>query len=152
MTTELGGDISAAELNYLLRSARTLRQKAIAESLTPIGGGVGNLASRRQRSVSNGVPSRACIERTVACQRRGTVYGGNDASERSRSGHYIHQYFSSRRSVTRVTVTAHTFPICFCALDTARIANSRDSRSTRFLFMAFPRHKVYEMAKPRSSS
>src|ERR1700733_264666 len=62
------------------------------------------------------------------------------------------QYFSSRRSVARVTVPAHTSPIGLCALDTARIANSRDSRSTRFLFMAFPRHKVYEMAKLRSSS
>lgn len=51
MTTVLRENISAEDLNDLLRSARLLRQKAMDETPTPAGAAIGNLASRLQASV-----------------------------------------------------------------------------------------------------
>jgi CDGSH-type Zn-finger protein/truncated hemoglobin YjbI len=51
MTTAVQQSISAEDLNNLLRAARSMRQKAIAETSTPAGAGVGNLANRLQASV-----------------------------------------------------------------------------------------------------
>jgi CDGSH-type Zn-finger protein/truncated hemoglobin YjbI/ferredoxin len=51
MTTAVQQAISAEDLDDVLRTVRSMRQKAIAKTSTPAGAGVGNLANRLQASV-----------------------------------------------------------------------------------------------------